>query len=498
MPTTKAMTPATLPNVPTYAYLTVEPSVIGTGQQLQLDMWLYNIPPFNIAGSILFQGYTVTVTLPDKTTATLGPFTSDDIASAFTTYIPTETGNYSFVFSFPGQQCNNTYGLVPPGSTPTSSTQTFNEYYEPSTSVTVVVAVQSAPISQYPYTPPPQPTAYWQAPIEGNSAMYGWAGISGDWLSIPALTNYFNTVQYGNSNPYSNGPLTSHVIWRMQVADKGQVGGGAPNGGLDYYTGSSYEELCNNKIIMDGNLYFNLPNGNNPTGGGAVCIDLATGQQLWWKNIILTCGQEFDYESPNQAGVIGYLWGMTSVVTNTKYYNLPSVSNTNPVTYTVYDPTTGDVITQFTNGLYGRYMTQQNGELDAFFIGAAAGNTASWIAMWNSTLCFLNNGMIGYSETTGINGQWRPEPPGAPAYVAGTSTTQFPPFSWNWMNGMQFNTTVAFVPNLALAQVSPSIVLAVGYNTTSLSPTQNSANGPGWIRCWVTARPLGTKCGITL
>ena len=82
------VTPVTLPNVETWAYMSVEPSLIGVGQNLAIVTWLYNIPPFNLQGTIFFQGYTVSVTLPDGTNTTLGPFTSDDIAIHETSTLP--------------------------------------------------------------------------------------------------------------------------------------------------------------------------------------------------------------------------------------------------------------------------------------------------------------------------------------------------------------------------------------------------------------------------
>jgi hypothetical protein len=69
-------------------------------------MWLAEIPPFDRTGvSVDFQGYQVTVTKPDGTNQTLGPFTSDDIGSAYSKYTPATTELY-FQFTFPGQLIN--------------------------------------------------------------------------------------------------------------------------------------------------------------------------------------------------------------------------------------------------------------------------------------------------------------------------------------------------------------------------------------------------------
>ena len=58
-----------------HAFLSVTPNPIGVGQQAAVVMWLAEIPPFDRTGvSVDFQGYQVTITSPDGTNKTLGPF----------------------------------------------------------------------------------------------------------------------------------------------------------------------------------------------------------------------------------------------------------------------------------------------------------------------------------------------------------------------------------------------------------------------------------------
>ena len=45
----------------------------------------------------------ITVTLPDGTKTTLGPFTADDTGGTHTQYTPAQLGNYTFQMSFSGQ-----------------------------------------------------------------------------------------------------------------------------------------------------------------------------------------------------------------------------------------------------------------------------------------------------------------------------------------------------------------------------------------------------------
>ncbi|HUK84936.1 MAG TPA: hypothetical protein VLU95_03645, partial [Candidatus Acidoferrum sp.] len=120
LPTASAHTPAI--QVPTYAYINVAPQPIGIGQQITIVFWLDKVP---IGAEGLYgdrwHGYTVTVTKPDGTTESLGPFSSDVNGGASTRYTPNQVGTYTFLFKFPGQVAQNanpypyTPGFVPLG-----------------------------------------------------------------------------------------------------------------------------------------------------------------------------------------------------------------------------------------------------------------------------------------------------------------------------------------------------------------------------------------------
>ncbi len=103
--------------VATYAFLNVGPNPIGIGQTEHINMWVDKpTPTANGAYGDRWQNLIVTVTKPDGTTEKLGPFTADDTGGTYTTYNPTEVGNYTFVLNFPGQTIVN--ANPPPGSSP--------------------------------------------------------------------------------------------------------------------------------------------------------------------------------------------------------------------------------------------------------------------------------------------------------------------------------------------------------------------------------------------
>ena len=96
------------------------------------------------------------------------------------------------------------------------------------------------------------------------------------------------------------------------------------------------------------------------TGGGYVCVDLRTGQQLWKQNYTVnpTFGQLYGYDSINQHGVLpnGWLWAVSGTtwiaydgMTGNWVFNL-----TNVPTGTLRYGTTGEIVkynwTQTENG----------------------------------------------------------------------------------------------------------------------------------------------------
>ena len=80
--------------IPTYAYCNVAPNPSGLGQPVTVGMWI-QIPPPTASGTTgdRWHGFKLTVTRPDGTTETLGPFTSDATGGTWTSYTPTALGN---------------------------------------------------------------------------------------------------------------------------------------------------------------------------------------------------------------------------------------------------------------------------------------------------------------------------------------------------------------------------------------------------------------------
>ena len=402
-------------SIPTEAYVQVAPNPVGVGQQATIHFWLQEPPP--TASSQYgdrWQNFKITVTQPDGTNVTLGPFTSDDTGGTFTLYTPSQTGNYTFTFNFPGQVLagNNP---PPPYGFSAANAAFIGDYYEPS-SASTTLTVQSQPVSAASITP--LPTSYWQTPVNAlNSNL--WYAISGNWLGLGGFyfdeTGMYNST--GNYNPYTTAPNTAHILWTKPVAFGGALGGEFGGSETDnYYTAANYEPKFA-PVIMNGILYYTMFPGSADNPAGWAAVDLYTGKTLWTLNTTddLRCGQILDYVSPNQYGGIAYLWGTTTngaMLTGT-------ISEFYPITqYDMFDAMTGQYILSIVNAVGMTLTEDQGGNLIGYYINttyAIPGDPLSPIVaeslnMWNSTVAIDNYGFATGENTN--SWMWRP-PQGA-------------------------------------------------------------------------------------
>jgi outer membrane protein assembly factor BamB len=421
---------------PTYAFLAAVPNPVGINQQMQISFWLDKPPPTANVQYGDRWSFTVTVTLPDGNTEQKGPFTSDDVGGSYMLYTPTMLGTYYFQMHFAGQTLE---GANPPPYGNTSPN--IGDYYSPSESEKVAVTVQQNAIEPYPSNP--IPSGYWQRPINGMNS--NWQSIAGDWLNMG-----------GSWNEYSQAPDSAHILWSYPIAFGG-VNGNPTYEDWNYYTGLAYEAKFNSPLIMYGRLIFNMPISDAAGTGGAICIDLRTGETIWHIDQAVSFGQEFDYNSPNQFGVIPYLWSSGSTM----------MFAAGGASYTAYDPMTGAKLFSIVNVTTGPFsfggstMTfGPSGELISYVFDPAHG----WLAQWNSTQCimwYVVNGGAGFNNIW----TWRPPTDGM---------TQI-----DWSHGVQWNNThVKDYPDaknqsLMVSALTPDVILtSTGINDIT-STTQN-------------------------
>jgi hypothetical protein len=426
--------PITIPN---YVYLNAYPNPAEVGQPLSLLGWTNLLPPTAVGGyGDHWTGLTITVTKPDSSKETLGPYTSDPVGTIYETYIPQTTGNYSFQFHMPAYKIINTN----PDPNPTSSynrSPYINDTLSAADSSVVTLQVTSDHISAAPSYP--LPTDYWTNPVSQSGHSNSWVYITGDWLSNGA-------VNVNMINDYTQPVTTAHIAWTKPINYGGVAGlpSAIETGGDNYYTYLSYETMFNPAVIMNGVLYYNIA---NPPEYGFKAVDLRTGRDIWYQNTTLdplstkqpyggfakqnypqlSFGQQLNYISPNQEGVVSYLWSV---------YTAANGSNV----WAMYDPFSGnwicDIVGTPATGI--QMVPTKNGDYIVYTLNST-GNTLS---VFNVTQCIQNDA----ASASQANGywMWRPQLGGLLPATLGTTVynlTGTPPTGYR-TSSLQYVDTV--------------------------------------------------------
>jgi outer membrane protein assembly factor BamB len=343
---------ASAADIPTYTFLTVNPNPIGESQTAVVAFWLDKVTP---TASTLFgdrwEGLMLTITKPDGSIETKGPYTLDAVATGYDMYTPTAAGKYYFEVSFPGQDITN---------------RNVTTHYQASKSAKVELVVQQEQIGFWEDLP--LPTGYWTRPL--NAELRYVNTIASHWLAAGATGPHGPRAygSQGNYQPYGAAPDSAHILWTREIAFGGAVGG--EHGDNVFYPGETYERKFQPAIIMNGRLYYNMKLGSGANlWDGAYCVDMNTGETIWYINStnknsqFLTFGQLLSIDTPNQHGVIPYLWSVQGS------------------TYKMYDAFTGDWILDLTGVPSGSMVNGKNGEFLIYTLNAAG----NYMTMWNST-----------------------------------------------------------------------------------------------------------------
>jgi hypothetical protein len=283
IPNASAHTPAW--NIPTYAYVVVQPTVVGVGQTALVDMFLGNapIPSSAIANAYRYHNYNLTITAPDgKVTNEFYATVQDTTDNQIYSFTPTKVGTYNITFNYEGQ----TLGV---NDQPTGSLNINDTYLPSSYSCQLTVQQNPVPVSPVPFSY--SPSAYWTRPIYGENSF--WFPYASNWLGtgspVSSLAGSgtisgFGTNSFAERTPGDAvGSLTGHIMWTYPIEPGGVVGGnGSTIQGNTYFEGSAYEQRFTNPIIVDGMLIYNPPVsfvGSN--SGPTTCQDSRTGKILW-------------------------------------------------------------------------------------------------------------------------------------------------------------------------------------------------------------------------
>jgi hypothetical protein len=376
--------------IDTYAFTMVSPNPVGINQQIIVVAQIDKVSPTAAGefGGDHFKGITVKITKPDGNIENKGPYEAWSMSNAFFYFTPTTEGKYTFQMSFPGQWINTT---------------AYQYWFKPSTSGIVELTVQKDQITSI--SDNPLPTDYWTRPVYGENK--GWSQVADNWLM--RRYNFPSRFFSGDTAyaPYTSAPNSAHVLWTKPIIFGGIAGG--PFGDKTYYTGLSYEQFYN-PLIINGRIYYidhgpasygdRAAGSIDPFGDmgyGTYCLDLYTGEQIWFmNNTLIQFAQLYDIEDPNEHGLIAHLWEAT----------FPDATGMS--TWKMYDAFTGRYILTIRNVPMHPLQTNAvvfgpNGELLSYYLDPITDR----LVLWNSTMALGQYPMIYYPErynlVTGAN-----------------------------------------------------------------------------------------------
>ena len=344
---------------PTYPFIGAIPNPVQVNKEVLLHIGITDAAPDLVN---VWEGLTVTVTKPDGTKQTLGPYKTDATGGTGVSYTPTQVGTYTLQTHFPEQVLTGFSFWMPSGTV-----------MEASNSEVIDLIVQEDPVEFYPGVP--LPTEFWSRPIDAQ--FWEWSGIAGNWQTIPQ--NRFA--------PYNdNAPNTAHILWTKSIDLGGLAGGELDNHALE--CGDAYEGKFYDSVIINGILYYNRYghgfDGQIGQQQGIYAVDLRTGEELWFRNNTkLSIGQAFYWDSYNYHGVFPYLWEV------------------NFGTWNAYDPGTGEWVYTMTDvpattgfiagGLGANTVYGPKNEIFAYTVNSNAG----WMTFWNSSRVVSGHGSWG-------------------------------------------------------------------------------------------------------
>lgn len=344
----------------TFAYIGATPNPVGVGQQVLFHVGITDFLRDVDDGWV---GLTVSVTKPDGSTETLGPYRTDSTGGTGAVFVPEMVGTYQIQTHFPEQS----YFWTPNNRVPFQG----NVLYEASESDVLTLVVNEDPLDFFPQMPLPE--EYWTRPID--SQLREWSSIAGNWLEGAGRGGVFA--------PANDGPDTAHVIWTTPIDDGGLVGGILGEHSME--DGDAYWGKFTDSVIVSGIFFYNeySTGFTAPIGVHKVsAIDVRTGEKLWSRvlgdNERVSFGQLLLWDTFNYHGVFPYIW-----------------TTPGGGTYNAYDPLTGEWEYTMENVPRGTRTFGENGEILIYDIDTQGG----YMTLWNSSnIPALYNGQTDPSD----------------------------------------------------------------------------------------------------
>lgn len=340
-------------NITTHAYVAAQPNPVGVGQEALIYVWLdWTMPGVLIDNNVRFHNYKLTITKPGGQTETrTWPTVTDTTSSAYTKYTPDQVGTYTLLFEFQGDKHVWNQANTPGISAANAAYE--NDTFLPS-SATTTLTVQAERIEKLPDTP--LPTEFWTRPITGENLL--WDAVASNWLGGAAVDDRWQKD--------GAGPQTPHIMWAKPLEFGGLVGS-MQDPGATFYTGFSYETRFNDPIIIAGILFYRAPLNHAGSGGDYIAVDLRSGKELWRRSDIApNKGQLFNFENPNQHGVVA---GTLFQVSGTTWF--------------AYDAFTGKSIFNLTGVPNGFEAYTTKGEIVRYILSYSSTTRSGRLLMWN-------------------------------------------------------------------------------------------------------------------
>ena len=447
--------------IPTYAYIVVSPNPIGINQPVYIVVWLHGAPP-TAAGDAgdRWHDFNIEITKPNGDKKKIGPLTSDPTGSTYASFTPDTVGTYTILFKYTGQKLtlvNPQNGKVVSRTDPTLTRfgggAFENDTFLPS-NATTTLTVQQDQIQKIPDYP--LPSSFWTRPIEGQNS--AWAAVASNWLS-GAYLGWVNPNQQNLWQKEGTAPKSPHIMWTKPIEFGGIVGETTQVSEVGFYSGGSYEGRFTSSMILNGYLYYQEPMGHSNNGGGYTCVDLRTGEIKWHRDdigVIVTAGQVgtatttstvqtagptfaqlYNYESPNQHGVVaGVLWQSSTAGGVTTWQGI--------------DAFTGKWAYNLTNVPNGFEVYTQKGEIVRYVLNYNTAARSGWIALWNNTM--EQQGLHAATGTVSEAWQWRPN---------GKVVNMSNAYSWNVtrpdLSGLSAPSILSVIPGDVIVGTSSSL-----------------------------------------
>ena len=365
-----------------YAYIMASPNPVGVGQRVAIVMWIDTpLPGALVTNDIRRHDYKLTITAPDATTEVMNwDVIADTTSIQYVSWTPTQVGEYTLLFEYPEQ----TY---------TWAGDYQNDIFA-AASKTTTLTVQEEPLPEA-KTSYPLPTEYWTRPIEGQNT--DWYTVSSNWLGSPYVLGAGTSYGIPGAIQMDGiAPNSAHIMWSRPIGDGGVVGGNNMGiNGTTYYMGGSYNTRFANALIMHGRLYYELPLGNSGGGGGYICVDLRTGEEIWYRDFgtILSYNPFWGWMETPIVPQFGYLYRYDD---GNQHGVLPDGALFTSNFAMSIDPSTGEFTNMnWTNVPSGAAYVGPKGEI----LRLQLNSQNKWMAQWNSSKMLVNyEGQIGVAN----------------------------------------------------------------------------------------------------